>query len=170
MCRRRPNALFRGPPDPVLVHYSVSGDGINRVAYIVCLHGWVPERCELWSLIEHGGREVHPFPRIRLLNHFRADTFQTTFFNSQRCRIFFIGQRLLNASVEFIDFADVTSDTKGVISTPNIFFTNGLSILSLSGLLSPITLAARTSLSLFRKCSVRGAITSVWDLSGLRGN
>ena len=40
---------------------------------------------------------------------------------SQRCRIPFIGRRSLNGSVEFIEFTDVTLDTSGVISTPNIF-------------------------------------------------
>ena len=70
---------------------------------------------------EHRVREVHPFARIRLLGDFREDTFQITFFNSRRCRIPFIGRRSLNGSVEFIDLSDVTSDTKGVISTPNIF-------------------------------------------------
>ena len=121
MCRRRPNIPFCGPPDPVLFHYSGSSDGIDRVTYIVCLHGRVPERYELWSLNEHGVCKVHLFARIRLLNNFREDTFQTTFFNSRRCRITFIGRRSRNGSVKFIEFADVTSDTKGVISTPNIF-------------------------------------------------
>ena len=121
MCRRRPNVPVRGPPDPVLVHYSGSGDGIDRVTYIVCLHGRVLERFELWSLNEHRVCEVHPFTQIRLLDDFREDTFQTTFFNFRRCRIPFIGQRLMHGSVKFIEFADVTSDTKGVISTSNIF-------------------------------------------------
>ena len=79
MCRRRPNVPVRGPLDPVLVHYFDSGDGINRVTYIVSLHGRLPEGYKLWILNEHGVREVHMFARIRILDNFRAGTFQTTF-------------------------------------------------------------------------------------------
>ena len=70
---------------------------------------------------DKGVREVHPFAQIRLHDDFRADTFQTTFFNSRRCRIPFVGLRLLNGSFKFIHFADVTSDTEVVIFTPNLF-------------------------------------------------
>ena len=98
-----------GPPDFIFIHYSGRGNGIDRVTYIFCLRGRVPERYKLWSLNAQGVCEVHPFARIRLLDNFREDTFQTTFFNSRRCRIPFIGRRSLNGSVEFIDFADVTS-------------------------------------------------------------
>ena len=121
MRRRHPNVPARGPPDHILVHYSVSDDSIDRVTYIVYLNGRVPERYELWSLNAQGVREVHPFAGIRLLDDFGADTFLTTFFNLRRCRIPFISRRLLNGSVEFIEFADVTSDTEGVISTLNLF-------------------------------------------------
>ena len=121
MRRRHLNVPIRGTPDPVLVHYSGSGDGIDRVTYIVCLYGKVPKRYKLLSMNEQGVCEVHPFARIRLLDDFRADTFQTTFFNSRRCRIPFVSRRLLNGSVKFIRFADVTSDTEVVISTPNLF-------------------------------------------------
>ena len=50
-----------------------------------------------------------------------SSTLQTFFFNLRRCRIPFIGRRLLNTSVEFIRFAHVTSDAEVVIYTPNIF-------------------------------------------------
>ena len=91
MCWRRLNVPVRGPPDPVLVHYSGSGDGIDQVTYIVYLHGQVPERHELWSLNAQEVLKVHPFSQIRLLDDFREDTSQTTFFNLRRCRIPFIG-------------------------------------------------------------------------------
>ena len=110
-----------GPPDPILFHYSGNNDYINQVTYIVFLHGRVPKGYELWSLNAQGVREIHPFARILLLDDFREDTFQTTFFNSQRCSISFIGRISLNGSVDFIKFADVTSDTEEVISTPNRF-------------------------------------------------
>ena len=84
MCWRRPNAPVRGPPAPVLVHYSGSGDGIDRFTYTFCLHGWVLERYKLWSLKAQGVFEVHPFAQIRLLDDFREDTSKTTFFNLQR--------------------------------------------------------------------------------------
>ena len=68
-----------------------------------------------------GVSEVHPFAIVRLFNDFCEDTFWTTFFNSQRCRLPFISRRFLNGSVQFLRFADVTSDsTKDVISTRNI--------------------------------------------------
>ena len=122
MCWRLPSVPVHGPPDPVLVHYSGIGASVAPVTYIVCLHGRVPKRYELWSLNEEGVCEVHPFARIWLLDDLRADTFQTNFFNLRRCRIPFIGRRSLNGSVKFIEFADVTSDsTKSIIYTPNIF-------------------------------------------------
>ena len=121
MRRRHPNVPVRGPPDPVLVHYYGSNASIAPATYIVCLHGRVPEMYELWSLNDQGVPEVHPFNRIRLFDDFRADTFQTTFFNSRRFRIPFVGRISTNGSVKFIEFADVTLDTEVVISTSNIF-------------------------------------------------
>ena len=81
---RHPNAPVRGPPDPVWAHYSGNDDSIYPVTYIVCLHGRVPERYELWSLNAQGAHKVHPFARIQLLDDFREANFQTTFFNSRR--------------------------------------------------------------------------------------
>ena len=122
MRRRRSNVPVRGPLDPVLVHYSSSDASIAPVTYTVCLHGRVPERYELWSMNAQGFREVHPFARVRIFDNFYEDTFRNNFFNSRRCRIPFISQKLLNGSVEFIRFANVTSYiTKDVISTRNIF-------------------------------------------------
>ena len=121
MRRRHFNVPVRGPPNPVLVHYSGSGDGIDRVTYIVCLRVRVPERYKLWSLNKQGVRKVCPFAQIRLLDDFRADNFQTAFLNLRRFRIPFVGRRSLNGSVEFIRFADVTLDTEVFISTPNLF-------------------------------------------------
>ena len=118
---RHPTVPVSGPPYSVLVHYSVSDDYIYQVTYTVYLHGRVTKRYELWSLNAQGVCKVHPFTRIWLLDDFRADTFKTTFSNLQRCRIPFMGQISLNGSVEFICFADVTSDTEVVISTPNLF-------------------------------------------------
>ena len=122
MCRRHYNVAERGPPDTILVHYSGSDAAIALVTYIICLHGWVPKMYKLWSMNAQGVREVHPFARVRLFDDFCEDTFWATFFNSQICRIPFIGRRLINRSVQFLCFADVTSDsTKDVISTRNIF-------------------------------------------------
>ena len=121
MRRRRSNVAVRGTPDPVLVRYPGSDASVSPVTYIVCLHGRVPGEYKLWSLNAQGVREVHPFDRVRLFDDFREDTFRTTFYNSRRCRIPFIGQRSLNGSVQFRCFADVTSDTEVVIYTPNLF-------------------------------------------------
>ena len=119
---RRYSVPVRGPPNPVLVHYSSSDASIAPVTYTVCLHGRVPERYELWSMNDQGVCKVHPFARVRLFDDFCEDTFWTTLFNSRKCRIPFIGRRSMNVSVEFIHFADVTSDsTKDVVSTRNIF-------------------------------------------------
>ena len=121
MRRRCSNVPVCDPPDPVLVHYSGSDASIAPVTYIVCLHRRVPERYELWSMNAQGVHEVHTFARVRLFGDFCEDTFRTTFFNLQRCRIHFIGRRLLNSSVDFLRFSDVTSDnTKDVVSTRNI--------------------------------------------------
>ena len=108
----------RGPPDPILVHYPGSGAAASSLAYIVCLHGRVPEKYELWSMNSQGVREVHLFARVRIFSDFMEDTFRTTSYNSRRRRIPFIGRRLLNGSVKFIRFADVISDsTSNIIST-----------------------------------------------------
>ena len=47
MSRRRFNVAERGPPDPILVRYPGSGTDASSLAYIVCLHGRVPEKYEL---------------------------------------------------------------------------------------------------------------------------
>ena len=121
MSRRRFNVAERGPPDPILVRYPGSDAVASSFAYVFCLHGRVPEKYELWSLNSQGVREVNPFDRVRLFDDFTEDTFWTTFYNSRRCCIPFIGLRLLNGSVQFIRFADVTSDsTSNIISTRNI--------------------------------------------------
>ena len=121
MRQRHPNAPVRGPPDPVQVFYYGSDNTIEPVFYIVCLHGQVPENYELWRINDCGVCEVHLSAEVRLLQNFREDTFKTLFFDLRRCRITFIGQISLNASVEFICYANVTSDAKVVISTPNLF-------------------------------------------------
>ena len=115
MRMRHPIVPGRAPPNPVQIFYSGSDDTIEQVPYIVSLHGWVPEMYKLWVLNAGGVREVHPFARVLLSNDFIEDTFKTFYFNSQRCRIPFIGRRLLNNSVEFIRFAHVTSDVEVVI-------------------------------------------------------
>ena len=81
MLRRRSNVPVCGPSDPVLVHYYGSDASIAPVTYIVCLHGWVPEIYELWSMNAQGFREVHLFYRVRLFDDFCEDNFWTTLFN-----------------------------------------------------------------------------------------
>ena len=120
MRMRHPIVPVCAPPYPVQILYFGSDNTIEQVPYIVCLHGRVPERYEIWALNARGVREVHPFARVRLLEDFREDTFKTFFFNLWRCHIPFIGRRLLNASVKFIRFVHVTSDAEFVIYTPNI--------------------------------------------------
>ena len=93
MNRRRFNVAERGPPDHILVRYPGSGVAASLLAYSVCLHGRVTEKYELWSMNAQGVREVHMFAQVRLFNGFTQDTFWTTFYNSQRCRIPFIGRR-----------------------------------------------------------------------------
>ena len=114
-------APVRALLDPVRVFYSGIDNTIEPVSYIVCFNWWVPERYELWRLKYCRVREVHPSAWVWLLDDFREDTFQTFFLDSRRCRIPFIGKRLMNSIVKFICFANVTSDTEVVISTPNIF-------------------------------------------------
>ena len=116
MHMRHPIVPCRAPPDPIRVFYS----GSNNTSYIVFLHGRVPEIYELWRHNDCRVCKVHSFTRVRLLDYFREDTFQTFFFNLRRSRIPFIGRRSLNASVEFICFADITLDAEVVIHTPSI--------------------------------------------------
>ena len=79
MSRRRFNVAESGPPDFILVRYPGSDAAAPSLAYIVCLHGRVPEKYELWSLNAQGIREVHPFARVRLFDDFTEGTFRTTF-------------------------------------------------------------------------------------------
>ena len=48
------------------------------LAYIVCLHGRVPERYKLWSMNAQGVRKVHPFSLVRLFDNFCEDAFGLT--------------------------------------------------------------------------------------------
>ena len=66
MSRRRFNVAERGPPDPILVRYPGSNAAASSLAYIVCLHGRVPEKYELWSLNTQGVCNVHSFAQVRL--------------------------------------------------------------------------------------------------------
>ena len=75
MIRRRFNIAERGPPDPILVRYPGSDATASSLAYIVCLHGRVPEKYELWSLNAQGVCEVHPFARVKLFDDFTEDAF-----------------------------------------------------------------------------------------------
>ena len=122
MSLRRSNVTRLGPLDPVFVRYPGSDAAASLVKYIVCLNGRVPERYEVWSLNAHGVREVHLTARVKLFDIFAEDTFRSTFYNSRRCRVPFIGRRSVNGSIEFIRFADVIADsTLDIISTRNIF-------------------------------------------------
>ena len=122
MSRRRSNVARPGTLDPVLVIYSGSNAAAPSVSYIVRLNGRVPERYEVWRLNRHGVREVHLTARVKLFTLFDENTFQSTFYDSRRCRVPFIGRKGLNVSVEFIRYSDVTSDiTSHIISTQNIF-------------------------------------------------
>ena len=107
MSRGRSNVARLGLPDPVFVCYPGSNADASSNKYIVCLNGRVPERYEVWSLNSQRVREVHPIDRVKLFDAFAEDTFWSTFFNLQRCRIPFIGRRSVNGSVYFIRFADV---------------------------------------------------------------
>ena len=122
MSRRRFNVAEHGLPDPIFIRYPGSDAAASSLAYIVCLHGRVPDKYELWSLNALGVCEVHPFARVKLFDNFTEDAFWTTLYNSQRWHIPFIGQRSLNGSVDFIRFSDATSDsTLNIICTRNIF-------------------------------------------------
>ena len=58
----------------------------------------------------------------KLFTLFHENTFRSTLYDSQRCRVHFIGRKGLNGSVEFIRYSYVTSDsTSDIISTQNIF-------------------------------------------------
>ena len=75
------NVADRGPSDPILVRSPGSGAAASSLAYIVCLHGRVREKYELWSMNAQGVCEAHLFARVRLFNDFTEDTFRTTFYN-----------------------------------------------------------------------------------------
>ena len=70
MSRRRFNVAERGLSDPTFVRYPGCDAAASSIAYIVCLHGSVPEKYELWSLNAPGVYEVHPFARVKLFANF----------------------------------------------------------------------------------------------------
>ena len=89
MSRRRAANLAKfGKLDPVFVRYTSSDAGVVR--YIVCINGRVPEKYEIWCLNESGVREVHPTSRIKLLDVFVEDTFQSIFYISQTFVLIFL--------------------------------------------------------------------------------
>ena len=58
---------------------------------------------------------------MQLFTLFDENNFRSTFYDSRKCRVPFIGRKGLNGSVEFIRYLDVTSDsTLDIISTKNI--------------------------------------------------
>ena len=75
MIRRRFNVAARGPPDPILVRYPGSDAAASLLTCIVCLHGRVPEKYEIWSMNAQGVRKVHLLARVRLFEDFTEDTF-----------------------------------------------------------------------------------------------
>ena len=122
MSRRRSNVARLGTPYPVLVRYSGSDAAAPSVSYIVCINGWVPERYKVWCLNGHGFRKVRITAWVKMFTLFDEKTFRSTFYDSQRCRVTFIGRKGLNGSVKFIRYSDVTSDSASdIISTQNIF-------------------------------------------------
>ena len=108
-CRRAAYLAKFGTSDPVFVRYTSSDAGVVRC--IVCINGWVPEKYKLWRLNGAGVREVHPTARIKLLDVFAEDTFQSIVYISQTCRVIFIGCRSVNGSVEFIQISNIIEDS-----------------------------------------------------------
>ena len=122
MSHRRSNVARLGTPDPVLVRYAGSNAAAPSVRYMVCLNGRVPEGYEVWRLNRDEVREVHLTARVKLFTLFDENNFRSTFYDSRRFRVPFIGCKGLNVSVEFIRYSDVTSDsTLHIISAQNIF-------------------------------------------------
>ena len=118
----RSNVARLGLPDPVLVRYAGSDAGAPSVSYIFCINGQIPERYEVWCLNGHKVCKVHLTARVKLFDIFDEDTFRSTFYDSRRCRVLFIGRKALNSSVKFIRYSDVIADsTSDIISTRNIF-------------------------------------------------
>ena len=122
MSRRRSNVARLGTLDPVLVRYAGNDAAAPSVSYIVCINGRVPERYEVWCLNGHRVFDVHLTARVKLFTLFDENTFWSTFYDSRRCRVPFIGRKGLSGSVEFIRYSDVTSESASdIISTQNIF-------------------------------------------------
>ena len=118
MSRLRYNVARLGTPDPVLVSYAGSDAATPSISYIVFINGRVPERYEVWCLNRHGVCEVHLTARVVLFTLFDENTFRSTFYDSRRCRVPFVGRKGLNGSVDFICYLDVTSDSASeIIST-----------------------------------------------------
>ena len=77
MSRRRFNVADRGLPDPIFVHYPGINAVVSLLVYIVCLHGRLPERYEVWSLNAQVVRGVHPFAQVKLFDDFAEYNFRS---------------------------------------------------------------------------------------------
>ena len=98
MSRRRSNVARLGTPDPVLVRYVGSDAAAPSVSYIVCINGWVPERYEVWCINRHIVCEVNLTAQVKLFTLFDENTFRSTFYDSRRCRVSFIGRKVSSLS------------------------------------------------------------------------
>ena len=140
MSRRSFNVAECGPPDPILVCYPGSDTVASLLAYIICLHGRVPEKYKLWSLNAQGVRKVHPFARVRIFDDFTEDTFRTTFLNSRRCRVLHLSDEDRWTAVSSLSASPTSLRT--VLWTSSLLKISslilGANILLWSGLLSPI--------------------------------
>ena len=110
MKRRISNVARSGSPDPIRIQYSGSDAGGPSVSYIVCLHGRVPHRYEVWRLNRDGVREVHPTARVKLFDIFDVKNFRSAFKDVRGIRVPFVGRQSINGSVEFLNYSDVTTD------------------------------------------------------------
>ena len=119
----QPATPFVIPPRPVKALRFGRGGEID-VPYIRCLDGWVPESFELWAFAEDEIREIHTSARIKLIDDFVGDNFNTHFFNVRTFQIPFLGRRSVNMSVEFFDAARATQQFRSCVTswTENIFF------------------------------------------------
>ena len=162
MSRRRSNVARLVTPYPVLVSYAGSDAAAPSVSYIFCINGWVSERYEVWCLNGHGFREVHLTDRVKLFTLFDENTFWSTFYDSRRCHVPFIGRKGLNGSVEFIRYSEVIADsTSDIISTQSILCIPGGNIQPCLVLLVPTILDVHMFQLRARTASTKGVSMSV---------
>ena len=111
MPRRQPVCFEASPPHTVQrLRYGRGEEG--DVWFTCSIEGQDPEIYELWNFSDDGISKVQPYAQVQISDDFIGETFYTHFFNAREVRIFFLGRRSVNRSVQCIDVPRLFGKTR----------------------------------------------------------